>query len=101
MISRGRLLQIQLPMLLLVSCLLPSCSLSGRSAPPVKPQLAVIDTALMRPCPPLATIPAGDQPPAIVFPLLYEDVANYKVCRARHDGLVSAVKARDAMQGVP
>lgn len=102
MISPARWPRTLLPMLLSGSFLM-GCSLhSERSAPIERPRLALIDSALMRPLPPQAAsrIPPGDQPPAVVFPLLYEDAANYKVCRARFNGLVAAVKARDSAQGL-
>lgn len=66
-----------------------------------RPELAPIDSSLLRECPKMRSgeIPAGDQPPAVVFPLILDDLENYQVCRVRHHGLIRAVKAVYANQG--
>lgn len=61
--------------------------------------LEAINPAFLQPCTWPKKIPAGDQEPAIVFPILKRNQTNHEICAGRHGALIEAVKSRDAIQG--
>lgn len=72
-----------------------------RAVAPERVELARIDPELRKRCPPLTVgrIPEGDQELRVVFPLVRNDLENYRVCRYKDGALIAALEAIEAGQG--